>query len=254
MASLFNPVSNSIARFGKTGHDKWETLRMDDCVNCKEKAQRWVEFVALYVGMPVVVALWLPPWTALPALWVGGCVAWGLLALTRRDAECVSPLADDWGVPSRKALAAVGMRFAVGAALLTGLLLWHCPKYLLFFPKTAPIRWGIVMIAYPVLSVLPQVVVYRLLFFRRYAPLFAHETVAWVVGALVFSLAHLPFGNRVAMLFTFVGGLLFIHTYRKTRSVWLNVLEHSLYGDFLFTIGWGIYFFHGGTQAIMMRS
>ena len=39
-------------------------------------------------------------------------------------------------------------------------------------------------------------------------------------------------------------------TYRRTGSLLFSGIEHALYGDFLFTIGWGS-FFYEGTQAAM---
>ena len=109
------------------------------------------------------------------------------------------------------------------------------------------------MLAYPVLSVYPQAIIFRALYEYRYASLFRGRWVAWVVGAAVFSFAHLPFGNAWALGFTFLGGLLFLRTYRRTQSVPVSCLEHALYGDLLFTVGWGIYLFHGGTQALLAQ-
>ena len=67
------------------------------------------------------------------------------------------------------------------------------------------------------------------------------------------SFAHLPFGNLWAIAFPFLGGMMFLRTYRRTGSLLLSCLEHALYGDLLFTVGWGIYLFHGGTQALLVR-
>ncbi|MCL2105219.1 MAG: CPBP family glutamic-type intramembrane protease [Kiritimatiellaeota bacterium] len=220
-----------------------------------EQQQRWVEFVLLYVIVPVVVTFGIPPGAAIPVLWVGSLVAWGLLKMTpsRRGEDAIDPsllLIAEEHVPLRKALAGVFVRFAIGAALLTGLLLLIHPEWLFEFPKRDPKLWGIVVVAYPALSVFPQVVIYRCLFIQRYSSLFMSKKVAWFVGALVFGWAHLAFRNYAALLFPFVGGFLFIRTYQQTRSIALNVLEHSLYGCFLFTIGWGRYFFYG-TQALL---
>jgi membrane protease YdiL (CAAX protease family) len=71
------------------------------------------------------------------------------------------------------------------------------------------------------------------------------------LGAFAFSFAHLPFGNIYALLFTFIGGLMFLSTYRATSSLILAAFEHALFGDFLFTIGWGQFFFHAGTLAAL---
>ncbi|MCL1922117.1 MAG: CPBP family glutamic-type intramembrane protease [Kiritimatiellaeota bacterium] len=209
---------------------------------------RWGEFVFLYVAVPVLVTFCLPAQGAIPALWGGALLAWWLV---KRTPEGDALLLDgEARVPLRRALGGILLRFAVGAALLTGLLLWLHPGWLLEFPHGNPKLWGVVCVAYPVLSVFPQVIIYRVLFIRRYSSLFASKRLAWLVGAMVFGWAHLPFRNPFALVFPFVGGFLFIHTYQRTRSVPLNILEHGLYGCFLFTIGWGQYFFYG-TQALL---
>jgi len=216
-----------------------------------ETVQRWVEFAALYVALPIVVAQYFPPWLALPTLCFGGFLAWWLLkkAQRRGDDSRGQPLfLDEARVPLRKALVVVLVRFAVVAVFLTALLYWRDPEALWLLPKTRPWIWPIIMISYPTVSVFPQAVIYRVLFVRRYSSLFAHKYLAWVVGALVFSLAHLMYRNVIAISFTFVAGLLFLRTYQKTQSLWLNVLEHGLYGDFIFTVGWGMYFFHGNVD------
>jgi len=206
----------------------------------------------LYLAMPVGVTYCVPPGAVIPVLWVGGLLAWGLLKVKPLEQEEPLLLKDETQIPLRKALTGVLLRFVIGAALLTGLLLLIHPDQLFEFPKRDPQLWGLVFVAYPVLSVFPQVIIYRCLFIKRYSSLFVSKRVAWFVGALVFGFAHLAFRNYAALLFPFVGGFLFIRTYQQTRSIGLNVLEHSLYGCFLFTIGWGRYFF-SGTQALLAK-
>ena len=217
------------------------------CMN-KSSIIRWVEFVFLYVSVPVIVTFCLPPQGVIPTLWGGSLFAWWLLKKT--PAEDALLLKGEERIPLRKALAGVLARFAVGAALLTGLLCLYRPDWLFEFPRTNPALWGLVCVAYPVLSVFPQVIIYRCLFIKRYSSLFVSKYLAWFVGALVFGWAHLPFQNPVALLFPFIGGFLFIRTYQKTQSILLNVFEHGLYGCFLFTIGWGKYLVYG-TQSLL---
>jgi len=217
-----------------------------------DKTLRWLEFVALFITVPVVVAFGIPAGAAIPTLWGGALLAWGLLKIRPSEKEEPLLLKDEARIPLRKALAGILIRFAIGAVLLTGLLLLIHPDHLFALPKENPKLWALLFVGYPVVSVFPQVIIYRCLFIRRYSSLFASKRLAWIVGALVFGWAHLAFRNPVALLFPFVGGFLFIRTYQQTRSVGLNVLEHSLYGCFLFTIGWGEYFFYG-TQALLAR-
>jgi membrane protease YdiL (CAAX protease family) len=44
---------------------------------------------------------------------------------------------------------------------------------------------------------------------------------------------------------SFFGGLIFAWRYLRTNSFWAVALEHALYGNLIFTIGLGVYFFTG---------
>lgn len=41
------------------------------------------------------------------------------------------------------------------------------------------------------------------------------------------------------MILTFIGGLLFALTFKKTKSTLLVSIEHAIYGSWLFTVGMG---------------
>jgi uncharacterized protein len=97
----------------------------------------------------------------------------------------------------------------------------------------------LVIVLYPLLSVIPQELIFRKFFFFRYGMFFT-PYVLIVLNALVFSFVHLVFKNYIALVLTFVGGILFITTYIKTKSFSLVCIEHALYGDLLFTIGLGV--------------
>jgi membrane protease YdiL (CAAX protease family) len=111
----------------------------------------------------------------------------------------------------------------------------------LAFPARRPWLWLGVMCLYPIFSALPQEFVYRRFYFRRYRPLFG-ERWLWLSSAVAFAWMHIVFTNYLAVFLTLIGGLFFAHTYRRTRSLWLVTLEHSLYGQIIFTIGFGGYF------------
>jgi uncharacterized protein len=44
---------------------------------------------------------------------------------------------------------------------------------------------------------------------------------------------------------TFFGGILFAWRYVETGSLLTSSVEHALYGCWLFTVGLGVYFYHG---------
>ena len=154
--------------------------------------------------------------------------------------------------PTRRDWAIMLGRFVVLAIVLTIALVSVKPGGLLNFPKTRPRLWILVLCLYPIVSVFPQGIIYRALYSHRYATCFPP---AWrtLVGAAVFSFAHLPFANGYALAFTFVGGWLFLTSYSRTRSLLFSVIEHALYGNFLFTIGWGEFFFHAGTLQMLSQ-
>ena len=102
------------------------------------------------------------------------------------------------------------------------------------------------MCLYPALLVLPQELLFRCFFFHRYESLFGGKTWLLILcNAASFGLSHLFYGNWIAPTLSFVGGLLFAWRYATTRSLAAVSLEHALWGNYLFTIGIGWYFYSG---------
>jgi len=112
------------------------------------------------------------------------------------------------------------------------------------FLNTIPHLWKKVMILYPIVSVLPQCFMYRTFFEKRYPSIIKSDVQFIWLSALLFSFMHLvAYKNYVAVLFTFLGGLLFATTYKRTKSFWFSAVEQAIYGDAIFTIGLGYYFY-----------
>jgi uncharacterized protein len=127
------------------------------------------------------------------------------------------------------------------------------PQNFLTFPERAPDLWLRVMMLYPAISVTTQEILFRVFYFHRYAPLFGPHTGAAIVAnaalfafahAILFAYRHSPF-HWEAVAISFTGGLIFAYRFSRTRSFWAVALEHSLYGDLIFTIGLGVFFFTG---------
>lgn len=108
-------------------------------------------------------------------------------------------------------------------------------------PLNSPSDWLLLLIAYPILSVLPQELIFRSYFFHRYKRILPNKNNRVLLSALVFALAHCVYDNWIAVALSFVGGLLFSYTYAHSRSLAVCVLEHSLWGLWMFTIGVGQY-------------
>ncbi len=204
-------------------------------------AARWVEFLALFAGLPLALAAFSPGRPVLPALWIATAIIGAALAFDHtfdRGAFAVSRLRAAGG---RRLL----VRWAVASAALTGILLLAKPEYLLQLPRERPVVWALVMVLYPLLSVVPQAIVYRAFLLHRYGGLFPSPRARLAAAALAFGFAHIVFLNPWALAFTLVGGWLFAGTYVRTGSIWASAIEHALYGCFLMTVGWGRFFYHG---------
>ncbi|MGZ0014763.1 CPBP family intramembrane glutamic endopeptidase [Yeosuana sp. AK3] len=123
---------------------------------------------------------------------------------------------------------------------LTVVFVWFTNKDVFFNVLiNKPILWGFIVFVYSVFSVYPQEIIYRTFFFKRYNILFKNKYQLLFINALVFSLAHIFFRNILVLVLTFLGGLLFAFTYKKTNSTLLVTIEHAIYGSWLFTVGMG---------------
>ena len=193
-----------------------------------------VEALVLFGGGPLLVLAIKLRLIFVLMLWAGALVAW---RVTRADPAPV--------IDRRRELAAIGRRALVIVPALTLATVLLRPDLFLAFPRDHMWLWLAVMIAYPVLSVWPQEMIYRRFFLRRYSPLFGDGAGVVAASALAFGYAHVIFLNPVAPTLTALGGLIFAAAYARHRSLALVCLEHALYGCVIFTIGLGRFFFTG---------
>jgi membrane protease YdiL (CAAX protease family) len=208
------------------------------------RRQRALEFAVLFVLLPLVLA-WqgetLRRWI-IPQLLLFTALC---LFLLWRDASFDRRLLLTWPRPWRPCLLRIALLLAIGGAAVLALAHWLPDSEPFLFPEQHPLLWLAVLLLYPLFSALPQELIFRVFLFHRYRPLFqGHHLLPWV-SAGVFALAHLVLGNWVALLLSFAGGLLFAYTYARTGSLGLVTLEHGLWGNWLFTVGMGSYFYGG---------
>jgi membrane protease YdiL (CAAX protease family) len=209
------------------------------------KVRLALECAAIFIGLPGAHALgWLPvPALVLLLVVAAGC--W--IALGRHRRTVLANLrARLPGVEWRRIL----LGFALSLPLLATLLWLIQPEALFGLIKERPGVWLLLMVIYPFVSVLPQELVYRVYFFRRYEPLFGAGTGRLVASALAFGLAHVVFHNWPAVGLTLLGGWLFGVTYQRTASLLLVTVQHTLYGAALFTLGYHE-FLHDGTLRLL---
>ena len=205
------------------------------------RAALWIEFLVLFVAVPLGYRFSPRPIPAIPVLWAAALYCYWIL---RRDPTFSRELL--WNPrPALAQLPSILLCFVIAAALVWLAVRWIAPDLLFSFVRARPGLWELVMILYPVLSVYPQGIIYRSFLMHRYAPIFPRGIVMIVISAAAFAFMHIIFRNPLAVALTFVGGLLFAWRYKATGSLFTSSLEHALYGCWLFTIGLGQYFYHG---------
>ncbi len=210
-----------------------------------------LELLILFVALPLFYRFSPLRIPALPLLWaVAAYAVWQLWIDPAFDRAKL------WNASTLPAhFHAILAIFAVVA-----LLIWigarrFAPDLEWSLVRQQPVLWAVVMVAYPVLSVYPQGVLYRTFFFERYGSLFPGRWAMILASAAAFAFLHIIFRNPLAVMLTFAGGLLFAARYAETGSLATSAFEHALYGCWLFTVGLGQYFYHGtiATVATTLR-
>jgi len=138
-------------------------------------------------------------------------------------------------------------RFGASAVVLTAFVLLLMPERLFAFPRAEPRIWLMVMLLYPLVSAALQELTYRALFYRRYAEQFSSRASRTTANIALFAWLHVFFPTPPSIALSIVLGAFLTHTYERTRSFRLVWLEHSLYGNFVFTIGLGHWFYYPAT-------
>ncbi|MBT0779652.1 CPBP family glutamic-type intramembrane protease [Paracoccus sp. pheM1] len=199
----------------------------------------WAEFAALYLGAPLVIALFLPGHMLFEALAVFSLAGLGLL--WRTGGFHWHSLVRGWSRLPWREILAIAL-----ATLLTGLaiLALDRPNSIFQIVRQRPEFLPVIWVFYPILSALPQELIFRPLFFHRYAALLPAGQGAIALNAAVFSFAHLMYWSWVVAVLTFVGGWFFARAYleRGFPSAWVL---HAVAGNVLFAVGMGAYFYTG---------
>jgi membrane protease YdiL (CAAX protease family) len=206
------------------------------------RARLTAELLALYGGLPLL-AYWTATRTRIPLIFVIAptLLLFPLLLSLDRGFS--------WRALFRRGIARAELRsilllFAAAGGALTLATYLAVPGLFLSLARERTGLWLMVLVIYPLISVQAQEIIWRVFFFRRYAELFEGRAgLALLVNALLFAFAHNIFRNWLSIVLTFVGGLLFAWRYRRTGSYWTVAFEHSLYGDLIFTVGLGRYFY-----------
>ena len=119
--------------------------------------------------------------------------------------------------------------------ILDSNLLFNLPKNYFFL-------WVTVMLVYPFFSVLPQEIIFRVLFFERYSCLFKNQFLYLILNSIIFAYIHLVFQNFHAFFITLITSPVFAYAYLN-KSFKTCFLTHTIGGQLVFTYGLGKYFY-----------
>jgi uncharacterized protein len=200
-----------------------------------------LEFSAIFLLVPLLIYYRVLPNAPIPYLLLAGLCTFLVL---RHDPTFDHSRLFSWG-NVRPFLVPLLLRDAIFLVFLGVAVRLYAPDLLFSLVKRAPVLWAVIMLLYPLLSVYPQELLYRAFFFHRYQPLFGSGWTMLLASAFAFGFAHIILGNWISVVLCLIGGLLFATTYQHSNSLFLTCLDHALFGNFIFTIGLGRFFYHG---------
>lgn len=204
-----------------------------------EKTGRLLEILVIFVGLPLLFYLGMIPLPKIAALLL--VAAYCLVRLWRDDNFTTK--VQDIDYKSKKYWRVIIIRSVIVASLLMTLIWWVQPQQFLSFPKERPVVWMVLMLLYPILSALPQELIYRTYFFHVLQEFFSSNRMKVFASALAFSILHIVYDNWWAVGLSFPAGIMFSVTYLRTESLFWVTVEHAIYGCLLFTLGFGNYFY-----------
>jgi membrane protease YdiL (CAAX protease family) len=206
-----------------------------------------LECGALFIAGPAAGAAGLLPVLVIPILLLMAMICWAVLRFDHKIhlRQLLRPR-----VPARE-WRRVLVIYLVALPCLLGLLWVIKPEALFTLMIQHTKIWLLILVAYPLVSVFPQELIYRSFFFERYRPLFGSGFGMVLISAVLFGFAHLIFHNWVAVVLTMLGACLFGTTYQRTSSLLLVCVEHALYGCAAFTIGYGEFFFDKSMRLLL---
>jgi uncharacterized protein len=202
----------------------------------------WIELAIFFIAVPVALIIHPTRLDGHSCLWLVSIYA--LIVLWRSRGFSWRNLWNGAGWSAKHKQQAL-LRFVVATALVVIFTCVVAPHRLFSFPLQRPAFWLVVMILYPLLSALPQELVLRSFFFRRYGTLFPDTRAMIAVNMLIFAFIHVMFHNWVSPLLSAVAGGLFAYSYTQHRSLKWATIEHAAYGCMVFTCGIGFYFLAG---------
>jgi len=223
----------------------------------------WLECIAIFGGVPLLFVFNIVPMRLLMLTIIGGGLLTAFIGPRLPASAGLNLPPWSWWHASglKQQIKPMLIGFSC-SAIATALLMlafkvlqaqaWlFLPEQIHWFalPRQRPVLWLVIMCVYPLVSVYPQELIYRGFFCRRYETIFNTRTKMITANAVAFGWVHIIFLNPMAVILTTFGGAIFCATYLRRGSLGAAWLEHTLYGCWVFTLGFGWWFYGGSVSS-----
>lgn len=198
-----------------------------------------IEFFSIFIVAPILIAVFIPIKTVFIFLFSLTAISIGLLHITKDFSWKNDLINTNFNGNSILGILSVTAFFSVTFLYYTD------EDKLMFLVKDNPLTLILICLFYPILSAIPQELIYRVLFFKRYKYcLPENKHVLIIFNAAIFSLAHLLYWSWLVLGITFVGGLIFAYSYQRSSFSEAAIL-HSVSGIVVIITGMSHYFYAG---------
>lgn len=204
------------------------------------------EFVMLCLVVPGIIILGRHAPYMFPFLW--GATLYCFLIWRGLDFEGWKSLWR-WDQVTWPHMKPILMRWVFACIGMMGFIYFYATERMFNLITERPDILPWLLLMYPLISALPQEFIFCNFFFRRYKPFFGEGKWMVLASAVIFAYVHILYINPVAPVLCLAGGLIFAITFKKHHSLALVTIEHALYGNALFLIGLGQYFYSGGVSG-----
>lgn len=200
------------------------------------KIFRWAELLSIYLGIPLLLKFdILPVFKLVPLILV--FIIYLFIVLRDKTFK-----RRQFRFNGFRAWIMILWRSSIMLLFLITFTWFIYPSQFLDLPAHETSLWLMLIFIYPFFSVVPQEFIFRAYFYHRFQDLVSNRNVLVLINAALFSFSHIVFENWVAIVFTFIASIMFSLTYLRHRSYTIVVLEHTIYGLLIFTIGPGQFF------------
>lgn len=201
-----------------------------------------LEFFLLCICLPTVIIVFkLAPYM-FAFLW--GAALYCLFTLRTQHGEHLKKLWK-WDAVTWVAMKPLLIRWIFASVGMIAFIYFVDPDRMFGIVRERPQIIPFLLVMYPLVSALPQELIFCSFFFERYKKFFRTDIAIIIASAIVFAYAHVLYINWIAPFLSLIAGLIFATTYARTKSLALVTIEHGLYGNVLFLVGLGWYFYGG---------